>query len=548
MESTTPNPAVPHPGGGAARRLAWFVNRSVRTKIIAAVLLVGAIGAATGVVASVQLNALDRSASRIYSEAVVPLTDLTTMRRNILVSRVDVLNLAIAQTQQDRLKYQKKLDEDDARVEDAKASYARHPSDPAAFAQLEQAWEQYHAARDSQLVPAALAGDLAKVAKIRDTVTLPMLSRIDELVDTLATTQTSHADTTRAAASSTASSARRTVLAFLVVGLLVGTAVALFVAQLIVKPLQNVRSVLDAMAEGDLTRDPHVATGDEVGRMAASLTSALASLRDAVGALHGSATTLSASSEELSAASTQIASSAEETSAQSNVVAAAAEQVSRNVQTVATGTEEMGASIREISHNANEAARVASDAVEAARTADDTIRSLGTASTEIGAVVKVITGIAEQTNLLALNATIEAARAGDAGKGFAVVASEVKDLAQETARATEDIAGRIDAIQTSAQAATVAIGEISEVINQIHDFQTTIASAVEEQTATTHEITRNVGEAATGAVDIASNISSVAAAAQTTTAGVGETQQAAGDLARMSAELQQLVDRFRWQS
>ena len=206
----------------------------------------------------------------------------------------------------------------------------------------------------------------------------------------------------------------------------------------------------------------------------------------------------------------------------------------------------MGISIQEISASTHDAARVANDAVLVAQSTNETVAKLGESSSEIGNVIKVITSIAEQTNLLALNATIEAARAGEAGKGFAVVANEVKDLAQETAKATEDISRRIAAIQADTDGAVTAIGEISEVIGKINDYQTTIAAAVEEQTATTNEMARNVAEAATGAAQIAENVVGVATAAETTTTGVGESQRAAADLARMSEELQGLVGRFQY--
>jgi methyl-accepting chemotaxis protein len=258
-------------------------------------------------------------------------------------------------------------------------------------------------------------------------------------------------------------------------------------------------------------------------------------------ALAKNATALGTASEELAANSQQMVGNAEETATQAAVVSAAAEQVSKNVQTVATGTEEMSASIKEIAKNAQDAAKVATSAVRAAETTNATITKLGESSAEIGKVIKVITSIAQQTKLLALNATIEAARAGEAGKGFAVVANEVKELAKETAKATEDISHKIEAIQGDTKCATEAIAEISGIINKINDYQNTIASAVEQQTATTNEISRNIAEAAKGSTEIAQNIIGVATTAKSTTSGANETKKASADLSRMAAELQSVV-------
>jgi methyl-accepting chemotaxis protein len=254
---------------------------------------------------------------------------------------------------------------------------------------------------------------------------------------------------------------------------------------------------------------------------------------------------LASSSEELTSVSQQMSAAAEQTTAQANLVSAAAEQVSGNARMVSGSIDNLVTSIHEIAKSAQDAAAVARRAVEMAGTTSGTMDALGRSSGEIGAVVKVITSIAEQTNLLALNATIEAARAGEAGKGFAVVANEVKDLARETAKATEDIGARIEAMQADTQRAVGAIAEIGSVISRIDELQTRIAAAVEEQSATTGEISRNIAEATTGSGEIAENIVQVAQAAQSTAEGASNTQISSQELARMAQGLQRLVDDYR---
>ena len=256
------------------------------------------------------------------------------------------------------------------------------------------------------------------------------------------------------------------------------------------------------------------------------------------------ASSLASSSEELTAVSQVMASTAEETAVQANVVSAASEQVSMNVASVASASEQMQASIREISKNANDSARVAKNAVGVAQTTNDTMKKLGESSQEIGNVIKVITSIAQQTNLLALNATIEAARAGEAGKGFAVVANEVKELAKQTAKATEEISQKIEAIQGVTKGAVTAIEEIGAIINQINDISNSIASAVEEQTVTTNEIGRSVAEAAQGVNDISKNIAGVATSAKNTTQGANDTKTASSELSQMASRLQASVAKF----
>jgi methyl-accepting chemotaxis protein len=325
--------------------------------------------------------------------------------------------------------------------------------------------------------------------------------------------------------------------------LLVGLSVPL--ARSILRPVRQLGAVVTALAAGDLTRRSGITTRDELGRMAVGLDSAIDSIHGSITTIGQNAETLASSATELSAVAGQIAAAAQDTDAQTSSAANEAEEISRNVQTVAAGSEEMGLSIREISRNTSEAAQIAAVAVGEASQATEAIRQLGESSVEIGNVIKLITSIAEQTNLLALNATIEAARAGDAGKGFAVVASEVKDLAQETARATGDIGSRVTAIQQDTGSAVDVIGRISEVIARINDFQTTIASAIEEQTATTGEMSRSISEVASGSSRIAANIADVSTASGTAVEGVTQTREASNEVARTAEELRTLVGAFR---
>ena len=324
--------------------------------------------------------------------------------------------------------------------------------------------------------------------------------------------------------------------------------VAYYTARSITRPLQETVALLRDIAdgEGDLTRRANQTTGDELGEMAKWFNTFIMKLEGLIAHVAKSSQGVAGSTENLFGVSHEMGASAEETATQANVVAAAAEEVTRNLQTVAAATEEMTASIGEISKNASAAAGVAGRAVESMGAANIAMNHLGKSSAEISEVVKTINSIAQQTKLLALNATIEAARAGAAGKGFAVVANEVKELANETAKATEQIGQKIQAIRDGTDQAVEAITQIGGIIAQMHDISTTIASAVEEQTATTKEIARNVAEAAIGESQVSENITSVAQAAKSTSSGAQTTQAAAGLLAGMAAELQSIVGQFKY--
>jgi methyl-accepting chemotaxis protein len=417
------------------------------------------------------------------------------------------------------------------------AAYAKQPKSAAAtqtLADFQKLWGQF-------------TGAIAGIAKgqpptIDFNVVVPGMEAAAEKLSQI---ENSEAQDAVNAAHAVYHSAQMEVVVALVVGLVVAVILALAVAGSVTRRLRPVSEAMEAVAAGDLTRTVPVQGTDEIGAMALAVNRATAGVRDTISALAGSAEQLAHSSDQLSNVTHDIVSSVESVGERARSADSSAELVSQNLNTISAGADEMAASIRQIAESANQGAEVASHAVNVVGTTNRTVSKLGESSQEIGDVVKVITSIAEQTNLLALNATIEAARAGDAGKGFAVVAGEVKDLAQETAKATEDISQRVQAIQADTESAVAAISQISEIIEQINNYQTTIAAAVEEQTATTGEMNRNVSNAASGAGEIARSIADVSGAAENTTRSVETGRQAATELSQISTELRRLVSHFR---
>ena len=353
------------------------------------------------------------------------------------------------------------------------------------------------------------------------------------------------------------------------------------IAEFQAQEVESVSQVLNRAAEGDLTQVYTVGTADEDTRdvhstfseIANAVNSMCSNLREVISGVAQNAGVLNNTSNELSQTADNLAQGAGETTTQSATVSSAAEEMAinmtnmaasteemtNNVKTVASAVEEMTASISEIAKNAEQASSVAGDAANLAESSNQTIGQLGSAADEIGKVIEVIQDIAEQTNLLALNATIEAARAGDAGKGFAVVATEVKELAKQTADATEDIRNRIEGIQGSTQEVVTSIGEISEVISQVSNVSQTIASAVEEQSITTKEIARNVTQTSSAAQTVSTGVAESASASKEITRSITEVDQAAKDtstaatktqqsgvaLSNLANELQGLVGKFQ---
>jgi methyl-accepting chemotaxis protein len=328
-------------------------------------------------------------------------------------------------------------------------------------------------------------------------------------------------------------------------GVLVMILVALAVTRSITVPVRRMVDALRAVAARDLTVEVDSSSRDGIGAMGAAVAEALTAMRSTMSLLGAASGRLTSASEELTTVAGDLEGSSRVTFERADEVSSTAGEVSGGVESMSAATEEMSSSIHEIARSAAHAAEVAQSAVRSADDTSSAVEELGRAGTEIGEILRTITAIAEQTNLLALNATIEAARAGEAGKGFAVVANEVKDLAQATSRATDDIASKIEAIQATTARTTDAISQIGTVVNQINDISSTIAAAVEEQSATTAEISRGVSNVAQGSGTIAGTIALVAEAAGTASDGAAATRRSALELSTLAQEVHAVVDAYR---
>jgi len=517
-------------------------NLPVAWKITVTVLCGLLVAGVVGTVALGRMGALAEATSE-QRDTALALEDLEAARSSFLTVRLDAYGILFA-APDSRAAAGDKLAADDAALDTALAAYGARPVAVEGGAALGPLIAEYRELRARGLLDAALAGDVpafqATLPSVRD-----IGVRTLEAFASAASDQQAQADAALTAAREEFESGRRLLVVVLAAGLVVALLVGVWTSRSITRPLSRVRDSLRALADGDLTADPGVGSTDEPGQMAQALREAQASLGSAIGTVSATATSLTESAQQLTEGGNRLDSSASSIATQASGTAEQAGQVSASVQTAATGVEQMRAAVGEIAVSASEAARTTGQAVTQAVQASEQLQRLGESTAGISEIVGTITTVAAQTNLLALNATIEAARAGEAGRGFAVVAGEVKDLAQETARASQDIGERVLAIQAESDATADILREIIEVIRTVDALQTTIAAAVEEQTATTATMADSISAAAGSSEEIAETASAAAGTADSVTADAGGVAEASRLLQRLAVQLEEQMAQFR---
>jgi len=546
----------------------------VRLGALLAVML--ALMAGLAVVGVTGLSSVQDGLRRVYLDRAVPLEQLSEIQSTYYQVRIAVIGATNTDSadaiKEATVKINALVDQAKTPWKDYLTSYM-DANEKALADQTQKSFDKYDEVR-GRVLSTLGSGDLAGGKALAKNEGGPALAALMDDIAKLKQLQVDIAKQLYEQANDTYASDRLTLFAGLGVAFLLAGIVGWIIARSITVPLGSIIDVMHALTSGNLA----VAVGgverkDEVGEVARSVAvfkdglahaqqlrkdqeetkkrteaerrQAMLDLADRFQGSVGSVVNgVSSAATQLQSTAQSMSATAEQTTRQATVVAAASEETTRNVQTVASATEELSASIGEITNQVTESTRIVGEAVTQANDTNAKVQGLAEAAQKIGTVISLINEIASQTNLLALNATIEAARAGEAGKGFAVVASEVKSLATQTARATEEIAGQVRAIQDATASSAEAIESITKTITRVSEISTAIASAVEEQGAATQEISRNVQQAAQGTQEVSSNISGVTDAAKQTGSAAVEVLDAAGELGKSGALLKNQVEEF----
>jgi len=554
----------------------WISNISIKSRTFAAMMTILACTIGLGAFSLNRMSSVNYEASEVRDNWLPSIVAIARLYTNIDFYRTVEGGHLIASTDEDMAKEDKSLEEIIERIEKRRLEYERLLTpgwETETYKKLLVSYRNYLKISQEQLLPLSRKNDNAQAGALFRGESREEFRRTKELLQALVDFNATEGRNSADRGAATYQDSKIWVGGILALVIAICTCAIWMIVGTVIRPIQSMTTVMARLSNRDMSAEVGGRErGDELGAMAravqifkdglieadrlaaAEATEQRAKQRRAeaveqllVGFESSSSLalrTVAAAASELDATAHAMSAMAQQTSTQATVVASAAEQTSANVQTVATATEEMASSIREIGTQIARSADIAGKAVSEAAQTTDTVRSLAEAAQRIGAVVELINSIASQTNLLALNATIEAARAGEAGKGFAVVASEVKSLAGQTAKATEEIAGQIGAIQQTTQGVVTAIADIGGTIGRINDITTAIAAAIEEQGAATNEISRNVQQAASGTQEVTTSIVQVTHAAGEAGSAAGQVLSAAGDLSQQAELMRRDVEKF----
>ncbi|PWC56010.1 methyl-accepting chemotaxis protein [Azospirillum sp. TSO22-1] len=550
---------------------------SIRAKVLAVFACVLAVTAGLGLFAVERLSVLNHDAALIRDDYLPSVGMIGALDTAAQQFRIQEASHILAATPQEMQTYEGRMATLLDEMAALRTRFEREALSPGRetelYRQFAAAWDAYRTIGTDKLLPRSRANDNENAGRVFRGESRDAFLKVAGLLKELVDHNTEEGRATANHGEQAYGAGKIWIFAALGLAVAICLAAGLFLVRAVSDPIRALTGTMDRLAQHELSvAVDGTQRGDEIGAMARAvqvfkdglieaerLAAAEAAeqrakqrrtetvdrlVRDFEGTMAGALETVGASAGQLDSTARSMAEVARHASGEAAAASAAAGQTSANVQTVASATEEMASSIQEIGRQVSRSTAIAGQAVEQATHTNDTVRGLSEAAQRIGEVVQLISSIASQTNLLALNATIEAARAGEAGKGFAVVASEVKNLASQTAKATEDIAAQVQAIQTATGGAVDAIQGISGTIVTINEISTAIAAAVEEQAAATHEISRSVQQASAGTQEVTGNIARVSQAADETGTAASQVLGAAGALTRQADSLRGEVERF----